>query len=178
MAKKSAKKKPGRKTEYKPKYNDIAFEFCKDGHFSARVLAKKLKVSPKTIVNWKEKYPEFAEAIEKGKDIAVDDIEQTYFKLGKGGIKTKKTKYENDGTEGEEEQMRLADETITTLAPNAQVCNRILAAHRPQTYGDEVKVGGDGTTIPIKMEFGDEEREILSSMAGALLGDKYGKADG
>ena len=87
--KKPAKIKVGRKTEYKGKYADIAFEFCKDGYFSSRSLAKKFKVSPKTIASWKEKYTDFAEAIEKGKDIAVDDIEQTYFKLAKGGIKTK-----------------------------------------------------------------------------------------
>ena len=166
MAKKSAKKKPakkpakpkaGRKTDYKSKYADIAFEFCKDGHFSARALAKKFKVSPKTIVNWKEKHPEFAEAIEKGKEIAVDDIEETYFKLGKGGLKTKKTKYE-----GDEDEMAITEKTITTLAPNAQVCNRILAAHRPQTYGDNVKLK-HGVT------------EELSSLLKAIDGSTKGK---
>ena len=156
---KAIKPKAGRKTEYKDKYADIAFEFCKDGYFSTRALAKKFKVSPKTIASWKEKYTEFAEAIEKGKDVAVDDIEETYFKLAKGGIKTKKTKYESE--DGEEEDMKLTEKNITTLAPNAGVCNRILAAHRPLVYGDKSNV---------KLDVTEEVKKLLDVIDGSSKG--------
>ena len=71
MAKKSAKKKPakpkaGRKTEYKLAYVKIALKFCEDGHFSDRALAKRFDVDPKTIANWKQTHPKFAEAIKEG----------------------------------------------------------------------------------------------------------------
>ena len=139
-AKKPVKKKAGRKTEYKARYATIAFEFCKDGHFSARALAKKFKVSPSTIASWKEKHTDFADAIKMGIDVAVDDVQETYFKLAKGGLKTKKTKYESEDGDDEDAEMVLTEKTITTLAPNAQVCNRILAAHRSETYGDNVEL--------------------------------------
>ncbi len=147
--KKSKKPRGGRPTVYNARFAEIAFELCKDGHFSARALAKKLKVSPKTIANWKVKHEDFADAIEKGKDIAVDDIEETYFNLAKGGLRTKKSEFEvgnvTSGDIEEEPEMEETKKIITTLAPNANVCNRILAAHRSEIYGDNVKLKHDVT---------------------------------
>jgi len=47
-------------------------------------IAKRIGISKVTFYNWKKKYPEFAEAIKKGKDEYDDKVEETLYNLTQG----------------------------------------------------------------------------------------------
>lgn len=134
--KKTVKKKEGRSTAYKASYADMAMGFAEDGSFTARTLAKKFGVSPQTILNWKRDHSNFSAAIDQGREIAVDDIENAFFQLAKGGLKKRKVKKTPDGITTERE----------TLLPHAQACNKILEAHRKQ-YKSSFNLETDGTSF-------------------------------
>ena len=47
-------------------------------------IAKRIGISKVTFYNWKKKYPEFAEAVKKGKDEYDDTVEETLYNLTQG----------------------------------------------------------------------------------------------
>lgn len=47
-------------------------------------IAKKIGISKVTLYNWKKQFPEFAEALKKGKDDYDDEVEEALFNLTKG----------------------------------------------------------------------------------------------
>jgi transposase-like protein len=65
-----------RPTDYKPEYCKIAAEYIAEGH-SMESLAWKLGVIRQTVYNWKEIYPEFAEAVDVGFDGRQAMVEST-----------------------------------------------------------------------------------------------------
>lgn len=139
--KKITPKKTGNPSQYKAVYAQMALGFCEDGNFSCRSLAKKFKVSPQTILNWKRENPDFAKAIEEGKEIAVDEIEQTYFQLA----------LRHDEVTHNKGQMATGDVDYKSTKKDAVevgACKSILAAHRKDKYGDKLDV-----TIPQAITF-------------------------
>ena len=62
------KKVNGRPTKYDERFNDIAYQMCKQFGAADKQLAKTLSISEATLNNWKKKHPEFLESIRKGKD--------------------------------------------------------------------------------------------------------------
>jgi len=56
-----------RKTKYKEDYPQIAEVVCEEGGLSLRQLGKALGgVCAKTILDWKKKYPDFGDAVDRG----------------------------------------------------------------------------------------------------------------
>ena len=55
-----------RKTKYKEDYLRIAEVVCEEGGLSLRQLGKALGVCAATIIQWKKKYPEFGDAVDRG----------------------------------------------------------------------------------------------------------------
>ena len=69
MSKKKPDKNPGgRPTKYKPEYVNIVYHACREGGFSDKRLCALLDVAESTLNLWKQKYPDFYEAMVKGKD--------------------------------------------------------------------------------------------------------------
>ena len=62
------KKINGRPTKYDERFNDIAFQVCKEFGAIDGQLAKTLSISIATLNNWKKRHSEFLASIKKGKD--------------------------------------------------------------------------------------------------------------
>ena len=62
------KRKNGRPTKYDERFNDIAYQVCKQFGAADKQLAKTLGVTESTLNLWKLKHPEFSESLKKGKD--------------------------------------------------------------------------------------------------------------
>ncbi len=70
--------------EYRPEYCKIAVQTLAEG-FSVMGLAGKLGVTKQTLYNWRERYPEFDEAIKQGQAGAVFWWEQRARDSAAGG---------------------------------------------------------------------------------------------
>lgn len=78
----------GRPTDYKPEYDELAFNYCKLGA-QDKELAEFFKVTETTINNWKNEHPKFFESIKKGKDIYdTEEVEVSLKKRAKGYTRT------------------------------------------------------------------------------------------
>lgn len=106
----------GRPTKYKEEYNDQAYKLCLLGHTDEE-LAQFFEIATSTLYEWKNEYPEFSEAIKKGKEIADMDVAVKLLERAKGAvvvrqqaIKMKDTQYSNDGKKiSEEERIEVVD---------------------------------------------------------------------
>ena len=77
-----------RKTTYKPEYCDMVRVACRLGAIDTD-LEELLGVSSKTIFNWRNKHPEFAEASKVGKEAANNKVKEALFKRATGCITSK-----------------------------------------------------------------------------------------
>lgn len=83
----ATKKVPGAVVGAPSKIIDVDFEmvkfYAKKG-FTDPEIAKCLKVSPATIYNWRNEYPEFLEALKQGKEIADSRVEASLYERALG----------------------------------------------------------------------------------------------
>lgn len=73
----------GRPTEYRPEYVERAKEMCANGATDAE-LAHEFDVTVQTLYNWRNKYPEFLDAIKTNKPIADERVERSLFQRATG----------------------------------------------------------------------------------------------
>lgn len=73
----------GRPTKYKEEYCELARKFCLLGATDVE-LADMLEVSPDTIAEWKNVYPNFSESIKKGKAQADASVADRLFQRAMG----------------------------------------------------------------------------------------------
>lgn len=78
----------GRPTKYKEEYAEQAYNYCLLGAIDDQ-LASFFSVDVSTINNWKNGYPEFLDAIKKGKEQADLEVTQSLKKRA-SGMKLKK----------------------------------------------------------------------------------------
>ena len=74
MSEQKPKHPGGRPEEYKPEYCELLIQHSEEG-FSFESFAGRIGVTPKTIYNWEQKYPEFLQAktIAKQKMLYADE---------------------------------------------------------------------------------------------------------
>lgn len=77
----------GRPTKYKAEYCDQARDRCLLGA-TDRELADMFSIQESTLNLWKEKHPEFMEALREGKENADDQIAKSLYEKAKGGDTT------------------------------------------------------------------------------------------
>ena len=73
----------GRPTDYKKEYCELAYKLCLLGA-KDKEIADILGVSEQTLNTWKEKHPEFLEALKKGKDIADANVADRLYQRAMG----------------------------------------------------------------------------------------------
>lgn len=76
-------KQIGRPTEYKPEYDEQAYNYCLLGA-TDKQLATFFDVSEQTINAWKHKHPSFFESLRRGKEIADARVAQALFSRATG----------------------------------------------------------------------------------------------
>jgi hypothetical protein len=124
MAKRATKrrvKKTGRPTAYLPEYDVVAYDNALLGATDAD-LATVFGVAESTLYEWKNRYPEFAEAIKRGKRPADIRVAAAVHQRATGAewveeqaIKCKRVEYLNGKRVLEEERVEIVE--VTRRAP-------------------------------------------------------------
>jgi hypothetical protein len=96
---------PGQPSRYKPEFCEIARALASRGALD-RDVAEFLGVTSQTIYNWRLAYPDFAEALTRGKDVANDIVEARMFDQAVG--------YD------------VEDEVVTVVPSGATIRNTII----------------------------------------------------
>jgi hypothetical protein len=78
------KKPAGRHTIYNAEFHPLLVESMARNGLTDIQMSKKLKISERTLNNWKEKYPEFMQSIKKGKQTPDEMVENSLFKRAIG----------------------------------------------------------------------------------------------
>ena len=80
---KTTKHAGGRPTKYKPEYERQVQVLAEKG-LTDKEIAQVFSVEEKTINNWKKAFPEFLQALKKGKEISDDAVEKSLFERATG----------------------------------------------------------------------------------------------
>lgn len=73
----------GRKSSYKPEHAEQAYKQCLLGAVDAELI-ECLGISETTLYEWKKRYPEFREAIRRGKEQADSDVAHAVYQTAVG----------------------------------------------------------------------------------------------
>ena len=83
MSKKKPNKKTGRPTKFRPAFIARAEEITRKGA-TDQDLASEFDVAVSSINNWKQKHPEFLEALNSGKAVVDDGVERSLLERARG----------------------------------------------------------------------------------------------
>ena len=154
-AKKQAKRKVGRPTDFRPEYCDLARRYALLGATDNQ-MADFFGVSQQTLNAWKGKYPKFLESIKAGKDEADAKVaESLYYRALGYRCPETKAQWVQDGNGG---RWQYADlERI--YPPDTQAASLWLRNRQSAKWRDkiEAEVGGkDGGPLNINVRFMDK----------------------
>lgn len=147
----------GRPTKYSDDYVDQAYKLCLLGHTDEE-MAQFFEIHISTLYQWKLDYPEFSDAIKKGKEIADMDVAVKLLERAKGAvtvkqtaIKMKDTLYNSEGKKiSEEERIEVVD-LMTQEAPDTTALIFWLKNRKSTAWRDkQVTEHEGGVTIEHK----------------------------
>ena len=156
------KKTPG-KTPYKYKddYPRMAEVACAEGGFTDLKLSLLFNVAKSTINEWKKNYPEFKEALKRGKDLFdTTVVEKAFLKRCTGFTYNETTRepqitkvLKGDGTEEEKYKMVVTKRVRKMVVPDAKGCMDWLTNRAPDRWkkSKHVEITGQGGG-PIRTE--------------------------
>lgn len=132
----------GRPTKYKPELCIAAKALARLGLIDTEIAAE-LGIAESTFYGWKEKYPEFTEAIKAGKDEPDDKVERALFELATGyEFDAEKPMVVSDGKDtGAHVEIAQYREKI---APNATAIIFWLKNRRPKSWRDKQEIEHSG----------------------------------
>jgi len=144
---KSGKHPGGRPTKYKPEYADLAFKFCLLKATDEQ-LAKFFDVPTRTIDNWKKRYPEFLQAIKRGKEEADARVSESLYDRAMG--------YEHEDVDIRVVQNKIVKtKIIKHYPPDPTSMIFWLKNRQPQTWRDKHDLehsGKDGGPIIVEIQ--------------------------
>ena len=91
------KKKTGRPTDYKPEYDQLAFNYSLLGATDVK-MAEYFGVSEVTFNAWKKKHPSFLKSLKKGKEEADAEIAKALYHRAKGYSHPEDKIFNDNGT--------------------------------------------------------------------------------
>lgn len=152
------KKHPsGRPTAFKPEYVEQAFNYCLLGATDVQ-MADFFKVTEKTINTWKKNYPEFADALYRGKTLADAQVANSLFKRATG--------FSHPETHISCYQGEIIQTEVTKhYAPDTTACIFWLKNRQPDKWRDKVEVSGSMKLDKETLEF--IESQFVRKMAAA-----------
>ena len=125
--------KRGRPSAYKPEYADQAFKLCLLGADDKR-LADFFNVSEQTINAWKKAYPDFLEAIKRGKEEADAEVAASLYRRARGYTYEEKTI--EDG--------KVTKVVVKEVAPDTGAAMAWLKNRQPQNWRDKHEIEHSG----------------------------------
>ena len=165
----SEKKKAGRKSLYKPEFNDQVYKLCLLCATDEEI-ADFFNVSVSTINKWKLYYPEFSKSIKKGKVIADAEVAESLYKRATG-YEYKEVKsvpaVERNNKDGEDKKVTdnkkliVKEVNIKHIPPDPTSMFYWLKNRRPKEWRDkrevDVTTNGESLNAPVfNVRFDDE----------------------
>lgn len=155
----------GRPTKYKEEYNEQAYKLCLLGATDAK-LADFFDIAESTLYEWKLEYPEFSEALKKGKLRADAEIAEGLYNRAKGAvintqqaIKLKDSQFNHEGKKiSEEERVEVVD-LIQEVPPDTAAGIFWLKNRNPEMWRDK-QDGKDGLSPKEQLEIQIKELEL------------------
>lgn len=135
-----------RPTEYKDTWPEIAHELCLEQGYTDTQLAQYFKVSLKSIQRYKNKYPEFADAIRSAKDEFDTDIVENALLQRARGVTVTETRTSGGGSDDE------APSAVTVqkeLPPDTAACIFWLKNRRPDRWRDKQEIEHEVNKVSI-----------------------------
>ncbi|MEY9375974.1 helix-turn-helix domain-containing protein [Rhizobium leguminosarum] len=135
----------GRPSSFQPEYVDQVERLCRTGAIDTDI-AEFFNVAVSTVYEWKIAYPEFSEAIKRGKakvdrevaDKLIDRAMGAKFVVQKE-VKLKSVSYLNGKKDSEEERVEVVDLHMEA-PPDTQALIFFLKNRRPDLYRDRQEV--------------------------------------
>lgn len=106
--------------------------WARDG-LNDKEIADKMRVHISTFYDYKNRFPEFSEAIKKGKEIADYEVENALFKRAKGYTYKEVTKKNIDGN------MTITKEVVKEIAPDVGAIAFWLKNRKPDKWREKDK---------------------------------------
>ncbi len=143
----------GRPTDYKEEYAELAYKLCLLGATDVQ-LAEFLEISEKTIYNWKNKHPEFLQALKDGKEIADANVAQSLYQRAIG-YEHPEDKIFNHGGKP------LIVPTTKHYPPDTGACMSWLKNRQGDKWRDkqDIELGGESLADLVKALEKDLDRE-------------------
>lgn len=139
--------------------------WAKDGLNDAQI-ADNIGISPKTLIEWKKRFPELCESIKENKEIINRKVENAIVKSALGyNVKVKKcfkvkhVVYENGKRVSEDEEVVTAEEEMHVPA-NVAAQIFLLCNGMPDKYKNYKQIGltgGKGDGGPVEITWADNE---------------------
>ena len=157
----------GRPSKYDPDLNDKVIKFCEMGATNMD-LAEFFGVSVATITNWKRENPEFLAAINEGKRLADERVEQSLYKRATGYSHPEEKIFCSDGS-------IVRATTTKHYPPDSTAMIYWLKNRKPKEWRDKHEMqlsGPDGGPIQTEVYdlrlLTDEQIEALHGITDAL----------
>ena len=131
--------------------------WARDG-LTNRQIAKNLGISERTLYKWRDKYPELAEALKKGKEVADREVENALFKRATGyEYKEVTIEYIETEVNGQKTPAKKVKEVTKHVLPDvtAQIfwlCNRSRDTKKWQHVNRVEHVGEGGGNIVFEVK--------------------------
>lgn len=156
----------GRPTDYKPEYAKQVFKFCLLGA-KDKEIADLFGVTTQTINNWKHDFPEFFDALVKGKEKADAEIAHSLYKKAKGYT------YKTERMVGKGEDRKVVTVKVH-VPPDASSQQFWMRNRRRQDWADtkQVEVGGPGDFDQMSIE------ELRAFLAEDDVSELFGATPG
>lgn len=125
----------GRRTKYRERYANIAYSFCLLGA-DDKFVASAFGVNVSTIYRWRAKYPDFANRMQMGKNIADAEVAAALFKLATGFYHSELTYWVFTNKKGTETAI-LIKEVVKYHPPNPLAMIFWLKNRQPELWRDK-----------------------------------------
>ena len=157
-----------RSSSYDPKRHPrLVLSYARKGKENQEI-AEKLGITRQTLNEWRKKYPELSDALSRGRDFAVAEIEESMHKRSLG-YDIEETKVialpEKDDFGNETLRPIRVEKTKRHIAPSEGAAKLLLNAWAPETYKDSIEhTGKGGGPIQTEEVSHDKLREVAEDI--------------
>lgn len=147
----AVKRTVGRPTDYRPDYNDLAYQLCLVG-YTDKGLAKAFGVSRSTLSRWYKHHPEFSDTVRRGKSIADAQVAAALYRCCTG--------YEYDT-----ERIQVLNNQVARIQikkhvpPDIASCKIWLKNRQPTLWRDKQDVNLT-SDITVKLDLNNEGNSL------------------
>lgn len=148
------KKKRGRPTKYRDTYPKQAEKLCRLGAIDLD-LADFFEVSEDTIYEWKNKHPEFSEALKRGKPTANERVKESLFNRAVGYSHPEEKVFCHQGE-------IITHQTTKHYPPDTAACFIWMKNRDPENWRDRHEItGANGERVFPTIVYGEVDPEKL-----------------